>query len=106
MLGKIHKLPANGTWSMLQALNVIFLYRPPLCTSPSTIGTWLSDNDGRLLSILAGVLACLGDITQFLAGQAVGYAVRSLFNRRGRVWCGVQAQAQLSLGGDRIRQDR
>ena len=59
-----------------QIINVVFLYYPPLGTARSDVLTYLRDHDGRLLSVLAGLLACFGDMAQFLAGQAVGYAVR------------------------------
>ena len=59
-----------------QIINVFFLYYPPLGTARSDVLTYLGDHDGRLLSVLAGLLACFGDMAQFLAGQAVGYAVR------------------------------
>ena len=55
----------------------MFLYYPPLGTARSDVLTYLADHDGRLLSVLAGLLACFGDMAQFLAGQAVGYAVRT-----------------------------
>ena len=60
----------------LQVINIFFLYHPPLGTARSDVLTYLADHDGRLLSVLAGLLACFGDMAQFLAGQAVGYAVR------------------------------
>ncbi len=61
---------------LTQVINVFFLYYPPLGTARSDVLTYMADHDGRLLSVLAGLLACFGDMAQFLAGQAVGYAVR------------------------------
>ena len=67
--------PLSAT-HVLQIINVFFLYHPPLGTARSDVLTYLCDHDGRMLSVLAGLLACFGDMAQFLAGQAVGYAVR------------------------------
>ena len=74
---------------------MFFLYRPPLGTARSDVLTYLADHNGRLLSVLAGLLACFGDMAQFLAGQAVGYAVRSW-----RAWyCMLTITCLHNLGG-------
>lgn len=63
----------------MQILNLVFLYRPPLGAARSSITGWLTDSNGRLLSVLAGLLGALGDTAQFLSGQSIGYAVRLAF---------------------------
>jgi len=73
----LHRSWPSPPASVTQVINVFFLYYPLLGTARSDMLTYLADHDGRLLSVLAGLLACFGDMAQFLAGQAVGYAVSS-----------------------------
>jgi hypothetical protein len=59
-------------------LNIYFLYRPPLGTAASTLGKYIADHQGRLLCILSAVLLSLGDLSQYMGGQAAGYAAAGL----------------------------
>ena len=59
-------------------LNIYFLYRPPLGTAASTLSKYIADKQGRLLCILSAVLLSLGDLSQYMGGQAAGYAAAGL----------------------------
>jgi hypothetical protein len=59
-------------------MNIWFLYHPPLGTARSSFTAYLKDHKARGWSLLSGVLASCGDLTQFTGGQAVGYAAAML----------------------------
>lgn len=85
------------------ALNVLFLYRPPLGTQKSGLAAYLRDNDGRLWSVAAGLLAVLGDGTQFMSGQVAGYAAATVVQVRRPVsysccWLAAEASARVQTG--------
>ncbi|GAA0181018.1 hypothetical protein LIER_42271 [Lithospermum erythrorhizon] len=55
-------------------LNVMFLYRPAMGSSSSSLGAYISDWKGRGWALVAGTLCGLGNGSQFIGGQAAGYA--------------------------------
>jgi len=62
-----------ATTSLL--INTVFLQKPLFGSAKSSIVGYLCDNGrGRWLSILSGLLAAFGDLTQFIGGQTAGYA--------------------------------
>lgn len=69
---------AFGTVSM--TVNVYTLYRPLFGSAPSTIRAYLADNALRHWAVAAGLLASVGDVFQFMGGQAGGYTACMLAN--------------------------
>jgi drug/metabolite transporter (DMT)-like permease len=68
-----------GFWCSAVLVNLVLLHFPgPLGSRQSSVAGWLRDGDGRALSILSGVLAAAGDLTQFIGGQAIGFAAAQL----------------------------
>ncbi|GBF92541.1 ureide permease-like [Raphidocelis subcapitata] len=69
---------SSGFWVSSLAVNLVLLYIAPLGGRRSSVLGWLRDGDGRALSVLSGVLAAAGDLTQFIGGQAIGFAAAQL----------------------------
>lgn len=60
-------------------INVWFLYHPPTNhVHQSSLSLYLRDSEGRGLAALSGVLAFLGDLSQFWSGEALGYGASML----------------------------
>lgn len=55
-------------------LNVTFLYHPLLNLPKSSLKNYLTDGNGRVWAMLAGLLCGFGNGLQFIGGQAAGYA--------------------------------
>eukprot|EP01018_Ginkgo_biloba_P006887 Gb_04005 [translate_table: standard] len=55
-------------------VNVWLLYFPILGLPASSLSTYFSDNKGRHLAIMSGVVCAVGNAFQFMGGQAAGYA--------------------------------
>ena len=67
-----------GFWVASVCVNLVLLYTAPFGGRRSSVAGWLRDNDGRALSVLSGVFAASGDLTQFIGGEAVGFAAAQL----------------------------
>lgn len=69
---------AIGLFSSSSIFNVSSMQYPVFSSTQSNV-----DNDGRLWCLLAGFLAWLGDLSQFLRGQLVGYSTALLVQTDG-----------------------
>ncbi|KAL2649309.1 hypothetical protein R1flu_017437 [Riccia fluitans] len=54
--------------------NVYFLYHPMMGLPKSSLVAYLRDWEGRHLAVLAGIVCGVGNVCQFMGGQAAGYA--------------------------------
>ena len=69
---------AIGLFSSSSIFNVFSMQYPVFSSTQSNAWKYIKDNDGRLWCLLAGFLAWLGDLSQFLGGQLVGYSTALL----------------------------
>jgi hypothetical protein len=69
---------ALGLFSTSALFNVISMQYPLFGSAQSNLWRYLRDNQNRLWCVLAGFLAWLGDATQFMGGQLVGYSTALL----------------------------
>jgi hypothetical protein len=69
---------AIGLFLSSSVFNVSSMQYPVFSSAQSNVCKYVRDNDGRLWCLLAGFLAWLGDLSQFLGGQLVGYSTALL----------------------------
>lgn len=69
---------AIGLFLSSSVFNVSSMQYPVFSSTKSNVWQYIKDNDGRLWCLLAGFLAWLGDLSQFLGGQLVGYSTALL----------------------------
>ena len=67
-----------GIFSTSALFNVVSMQYPAFSSAKSNLLEYLRDNRNRFFCLLAGFLAWLGDGTQFMGGQLLGYSTALL----------------------------